>query len=124
MIGSVIPVTAGVMRNIWYPKGMAEYVTSTVAKELGLKKDDTIEREYSFQSERERKIERQILREEQEEREREAREAAEAEEAASLQQAQWEAAQAAAAKEPAPKIKVDMISVRKTKHAQSPDSDC
>lgn len=94
---------------------MAEYVTSTLAHDLGLKKDDNIEREYSFQSARERKLERQTLREEQEEQEQEAREAAEAEEAARLQQALWDAAQEAAAEEPVPKIKLDMISVRKTK---------
>jgi hypothetical protein len=101
------------MRNIWYPKQIAEYVTPVVAQEIGLKKDTLIEREYTFKSERERKLERQIQQEEQAEREREAKEAAQADEAAQAQEAEWEVKGTSAPKEPAPKIEIDLLSVRK-----------
>jgi hypothetical protein len=76
------------MRNIWYPKQMAEYVTAAKAQELGLKKDTQLEREYTFKSERERREERQLLQQEKEEREREEKEAEE--EAALSTPADWE----------------------------------
>ena len=47
------------MRNIWYPKGMAEYVTSAKLHELGMKKDFALERDSTFRSNTEKKIERQ-----------------------------------------------------------------
>ncbi|KUJ07979.1 uncharacterized protein LY89DRAFT_691294 [Mollisia scopiformis] len=57
--GAVIGVTAGVMRNIWYPKGMAEYVTAAKQEELGVKKDSGLERDSTFRSNTEIKVERQ-----------------------------------------------------------------
>lgn len=60
IIGAVIPVTAGVMRNIWYPKGMAEYVTSAKLQALGVKRESALERDSTFRSNTETKIERQL----------------------------------------------------------------
>ncbi|KAE8452338.1 hypothetical protein EG329_001038 [Mollisiaceae sp. DMI_Dod_QoI] len=65
--GAVIPVTAGVMRNIWYPKKMAQYVTAARLQELGVKKDAMLERDSTFRSSVERKIERQSEVQEKEE---------------------------------------------------------
>jgi hypothetical protein len=47
------------MRNIWYPKGMAEYVTAAKLHEMGVKKDSALERDSTFRSNTEKKIERQ-----------------------------------------------------------------
>jgi hypothetical protein len=55
------------MRNIWFPKKMAEYLTADKLQELGVKKDATVERDPTFRSNMERKLEKQMLREEQEE---------------------------------------------------------
>jgi hypothetical protein len=57
--GAVIPVTAGMMRNIWYPKKMAEYVTNDKLQQLGVKKDMTIERDSTFRSNMERKLDKE-----------------------------------------------------------------
>lgn len=54
----MIPVTSGMMRNIWYPKKMAEYLTLTKLRELGVKKDSTVERDSAFRSNAERKLEK------------------------------------------------------------------
>ncbi len=57
--GAVIPVTAGMMRNIWYPKRMAEYLTIDKVQQLGVKKDTTVERDSTFKSNMERKLEKE-----------------------------------------------------------------
>jgi len=54
------------MRNIWYPKQMAEYLTAPKVEELRLRKDMPVEREYTFKSKVARKAERQIQYKEQE----------------------------------------------------------
>ena len=59
MKGAVIPVTAGVMRNIWYPKKMADYLTAAKLQKLGIKKDTVIERDTNFRSNTERKLRKQ-----------------------------------------------------------------
>ncbi|KAG9228737.1 hypothetical protein BJ875DRAFT_489576 [Amylocarpus encephaloides] len=41
--GKVMSVAAGVMRNQWYPHGLAEYATASRLKELGLKAEDILE---------------------------------------------------------------------------------
>lgn len=57
--GAVIPVTTGVMRNIWYPKKMAQYVTAAKLQALGVKKDAPLERDSTFRSTTEKKLKRQ-----------------------------------------------------------------
>ncbi|RDL42223.1 uncharacterized protein BP5553_02202 [Venustampulla echinocandica] len=42
--GTVMSVAPGVMRNQWYPRKLAEYVTDARLAELGLKKEDIVER--------------------------------------------------------------------------------
>ena len=46
------------MRNIWYPKKMAEYVTAAKQEELGVKKDALFERDSTFGTREQRKLER------------------------------------------------------------------
>jgi hypothetical protein len=46
------------MRNIWYPKKMAEYMTAAKMQELGVKKDATVERDGTFGSKGQRKLEK------------------------------------------------------------------
>ena len=58
-IGAVIPVTAGMMRNIWYPKKMAEYLTDDKLQQLGVKRDTTLERDSTFRTNTERKIDKE-----------------------------------------------------------------
>ncbi|PBP28391.1 Fructose-bisphosphate aldolase [Diplocarpon rosae] len=65
--GSVIPVTAGVMRNIWFPKKMAEYLTLQRIAELGIKKDSGLERDSAFRSNAERRLEKQKEKEKEQE---------------------------------------------------------
>ncbi len=55
----MIPVTAGMMRNIWYPKKMAEYLTDDKLQQLGVKKDTAIERDSTFRSNTERRLEKE-----------------------------------------------------------------
>ena len=96
--GAVIPVTAGMMRNIWYPKGMAEYLTADKQRQLGVKKETSLERDSTFRTNAERKLEKQ-------------REKAEREAAA----AAVESAMAAIEPEPAEvatPIELDLLSVR------------
>ncbi|KAL2067317.1 hypothetical protein VTL71DRAFT_1741 [Oculimacula yallundae] len=69
--GAVIPVTSGVMRNIWYPKKMAEYLTLSKIQELGVKKDSITERDSTFQSRAVRKLEKKLEKEKLEEPEEE-----------------------------------------------------
>jgi hypothetical protein len=57
-LGAVVPVTAGVMRNIWYPKRMAEYLTAVKLQELGVKKDFVLERDSSFRSNTARRLDK------------------------------------------------------------------
>ncbi|KAH7330205.1 hypothetical protein BKA65DRAFT_480363 [Rhexocercosporidium sp. MPI-PUGE-AT-0058] len=64
--GAVIPVTSGVMRNIWYPKKMAEYLTIAKLQELGVKKDAMLERDSTFQTNAVRKKEKQQEKQKQE----------------------------------------------------------
>jgi hypothetical protein len=47
---SVFRVERGRMRNVWYPRKMAEYMTPTRFRELGLTKDDIGERDTLFGS--------------------------------------------------------------------------
>jgi hypothetical protein len=47
------------MRNIWYPKKMAEYATSTRLQELG-EKDTVLERDSTFLTNQERKAARAV----------------------------------------------------------------
>jgi len=47
MIGAIIPITAGRMRNEFYPRKMAEYVTTAQIRELGLQ-DVVLERDSTF----------------------------------------------------------------------------
>lgn len=93
--GAVIPVTAGMMRNIWYPKKMAEYVTAAKLQQLGVKKDALIERDSTFRSNAERKLDK-----EREKLEREAADAA------------AEAATLAVEPEPVLPIELELLSVR------------
>ncbi|KAI9791760.1 MAG: hypothetical protein M1816_003570 [Peltula sp. TS41687] len=46
--GAIIPVAAGRMRNYWYPKKMAEYVTVVELKQLNLQ-NATFERDFNFE---------------------------------------------------------------------------
>src|SRR5947208_9920827 len=46
-LGAIIPLPRGLMRNLWYPRGKAEYMTRSQLKELDLK-DSTIERDVTF----------------------------------------------------------------------------
>jgi hypothetical protein len=46
-LGAIVPLPRGLMRNYWYPRGKAEYVTRSQLKELGLR-DSTIERDVMF----------------------------------------------------------------------------
>ncbi|TVY18456.1 hypothetical protein LARI1_G004413 [Lachnellula arida] len=41
--GTVISVTAGMMRNQWFPQRLAEYATAAKLQELGLKEEDIIQ---------------------------------------------------------------------------------
>ncbi|TVY27439.1 hypothetical protein LHYA1_G003230 [Lachnellula hyalina] len=41
--GTVISVTAGMMRNQWFPQRLAEYATAAKLQELGLKEEDVIQ---------------------------------------------------------------------------------
>ncbi|KAF4629314.1 hypothetical protein G7Y89_g8832 [Cudoniella acicularis] len=41
--GSVLSINPGIMRNLWFPRRLAEYVTAARMQELGLKKDDIID---------------------------------------------------------------------------------
>ncbi|TVY59661.1 hypothetical protein LSUE1_G008093 [Lachnellula suecica] len=41
--GTVISVTAGMMRNQWFPQQLAEYATAAKLEELGLKEEDIIQ---------------------------------------------------------------------------------
>ena len=93
--GAVIPVTAGMMRNIWYPKKMAEYLTSNKLQQLGMKKDTTVERDSTFKSNTERKLDK-----ENEKFERKVAAAAAESTIASMEQ------------EPAFPIELDLLSVR------------
>jgi hypothetical protein len=68
-LGAVVPVTAGVMRNIWYPKRMAEYLTAAKLQELGVKRDAVLERDSSFRSKTERRFEKELEREHEREQE-------------------------------------------------------
>lgn len=90
---------------------MAEYVTATNAEDLGVKSGSQFEREYSFKSEKERKMERQIITEERAERERAEREAAEE----IAQRAAWEAsygeAEVPIQEEVAPTVEIDLMTV-------------
>jgi len=52
--GSVVPITPGVMRNIWYPRKMATYVTMSTLQGLG-GKDIAAERDPLFGTNKERK---------------------------------------------------------------------
>lgn len=93
--GAVIPVTPGMMRNIWFPKKMAEYLTTARLQQLGVKKDTAVERDSTFRSNTERKLDK-----EKEKRERKnASVAAEAEVAAVEQ-------------EPVVPIELELLSVR------------
>ena len=50
ILGSIIPVAPGRMRNIWYPQHKASYVTESQLKELG---DKVTERDVLFGTEEE-----------------------------------------------------------------------
>ncbi|KAI9698618.1 MAG: hypothetical protein M1820_007417 [Bogoriella megaspora] len=45
--GSIVPISSGRMRNDWYPRGVADYLTQTETKDLKLK-NVPIERDYAF----------------------------------------------------------------------------
>lgn len=47
MAGAIIPITAGRMRNEFYPRKMAEYITAAQLRELGLQ-DAALERDPTF----------------------------------------------------------------------------
>ena len=47
MVGAIIPITAGRMRNEFYPRKMAEYVTAAQLRKLGLQ-DAALERDPTF----------------------------------------------------------------------------
>jgi hypothetical protein len=83
------------MRNIWYPKKMAEYVTTAKLQQFGVKKDDLVERDSMFRSNTERKLDK-----EKEKLEREYADAA------------AEAATLAVKQEPVLPIELDLLSVR------------
>lgn len=59
-------MTSGVMRNIWYPKKMAEYLTMEKLKELGVTKDSVVERDSTFQTNAVRKLEKKQEKQKQE----------------------------------------------------------
>ena len=46
-VGAIIPITAGRMRNEFYPRKMAEYVTNAQLHKLGLQ-DTVFERDPTF----------------------------------------------------------------------------
>jgi CO dehydrogenase/acetyl-CoA synthase beta subunit len=71
LLGAIVPVTAGVMRNIWYPKKMAEYLTAVKLQELGVKKDLVLERDSSFRSNTERRLNKAYEKEVEKEQEQE-----------------------------------------------------
>jgi len=48
--GAYVPVTAGQMRNIWFPGGVARYVTTADMKQLKSQNAD-MERDYAFRAE-------------------------------------------------------------------------
>lgn len=60
--GSIIPATAGLVRNVWFPRRMAEYMPDTKLKELGIDAD-TVARDPTFQSAKERRLARQAVKE-------------------------------------------------------------
>ena len=70
LLGAIVPVTAGVMRNIWYPKRMAEYLTAVKLQELGVKKDFALERDSSFRSNTERRLDKAYEKELEKEQEK------------------------------------------------------
>ena len=70
LLGAIVPVTAGVMRNIWYPKRMAEYLTAVKLQELGVKKDFVLERDSSFRSNTERRLDKAYEKELEKEQEK------------------------------------------------------
>ena len=45
LLGSIVPVTPGRMRNIWYPRGRAEYMTISELRDV---KDLPKQRNYTF----------------------------------------------------------------------------
>ena len=47
LIGAIIPVAAGRMRNIWYPQRMADYVTPIQLREMNMR-HASFERDSSF----------------------------------------------------------------------------
>jgi hypothetical protein len=73
------------MRNEWFPRRVAEYVTKDKLGELGVKKDAALERDSTFMSSVARKAERERLKREKEElEEQQAADAAKAAEAEAL----------------------------------------
>lgn len=98
----MVPVTAGIMRNLWWPKGVAEYLTLQKIADLGVKKDASFERDSTFRSKAERRFERQLEKEESNE---------EALEMESLSQMVSEQPD-----EPAPIVELDLLSVSTPGH--------
>ena len=57
-----MPVTTGTMRNIWYPKHIAEYLTPDKLQALGATKDVTVERDSTFKTNEERRLDKERQR--------------------------------------------------------------
>ena len=49
-------VPSGTMRNLWFPKKMAAYLTKEKSEELGIKKDAVLDRDSTFPSRKQRKL--------------------------------------------------------------------
>jgi hypothetical protein len=47
LLGAIIPLPRGLMRNLWYPRGKAEYMTRSQLKELNFKVS-AVERDVTF----------------------------------------------------------------------------
>ncbi|KAL9096705.1 MAG: hypothetical protein Q9165_001193 [Trypethelium subeluteriae] len=66
--GSIVPISTGRMRNDWFPRGIAEYLTQVEIKDLRLK-SVPIERDYTFISTKHSEQQRdERLKQEEEER--------------------------------------------------------
>ncbi|KAI9661036.1 MAG: hypothetical protein M1821_009363 [Bathelium mastoideum] len=75
--GSIVPISTGRMRNDWFPRGVADYLTQAEVKDLRLK-NTPIERDYAFVSAKHSEQQRQErLEHEEEEREKAEEEALE-----------------------------------------------
>jgi hypothetical protein len=116
LLGAIVPVTAGVMRNIWYPKRMAEYLTAVKLQELGVKKDLVLERDSSFRSNTERRLnkayEKEVEKEQEQQRQQEQQQ--EQQQKKQLEKTEVVAEAIPSTYERATPIELELLSVRST----------